>query len=208
MIERNGGNETIWRKRTSDSLDHSFEIKVIKFTLLRSGALWGLLPVAIDRRCNEEDHGNEDSRNDDVKRNLVFPLKAYRADFPLAFSEFDLKKTRNFERRVKLVRTTVIKTWGEQSLTSSSMASELVSLRWRLEVDLGRLEGATRNNLSSSRIVTTHCSSPTNAWASLAVMALEKPRPCNTEAMKQWFFRKHKSPVTETKPSYIIFTVK
>lgn len=92
------------------------------------------------------------------------------------------------------------KTWGEQSLTSSSMASELVSLRWRLEVDLGGLEGATRNNLSSSRIVTTHCSSPTNAWASLAVMALEKPRPCNTEAMKQWFFRKHNHQLLKQNP--------
>lgn len=61
------------------------------------------------------------------------------------------------------------------------MASELVSLRWRLEVDLGGLEGATRNNLSSSRIVTKHGSSPTNAWASLAVIALEKPRPCTIE---------------------------
>lgn len=55
------------------------------------------------------------------------------------------------------------------------MASELVSLRWRLVEDLGGLEGATRNSLSYSRIVTTQGSSPTNAWASEAVMALEKP---------------------------------
>lgn len=91
------------------SLDHSFEIKVIKFTLLQSGALGGLLPVAIDRHCNEEHHGNQDSRNDDVKRNLVFPLKANRANIPLSVSEFDLKKTRKVEHRVKLVRITVIK---------------------------------------------------------------------------------------------------
>lgn len=88
---------------------HYFEIKVIKFTLLQSGALRGLLPVAIDRHHNEEYHGNEDSRNDDVKRNLIFSLKANRADFPLSFSEYDLKKTRNVERRVKLVRITGIK---------------------------------------------------------------------------------------------------
>lgn len=172
----------------SYSLDHSFEIKVIKFTLLQSGALRGLLPVAIDRHCNEEHHGNEDSRNDDVKRNLVFPLKANRADIPLSVAEYDLKKTRNIERRVKLVRITMIKACAEQFLTVSSIASELVSLRWRLEVDLGGLEvdlggleGATRNSLSSSRIVTGHDTSPTNARASLAVMALEKPLPCITE---------------------------
>ncbi len=163
------------------SLDHIFEIKVIKFTLLQSGALRGLLPVAVDRHCNEKDHGNEDSRNDDVKRNLVFPLKANRADFPLSVAEYDLKKTRCIERRVKLVRITVIKACAEQFLTVSSIASELVSLGWRLKLDSGGLEGATRNSLSSSRIVTGHNTSPTNAWASLAVMALEKPLPCITE---------------------------
>ncbi len=94
--------------------------------------------------------------------------------------------------RVKLVRITVIKACAEQFLTVSSIASELVSLRWRLEVDSGGLEGATRNSLSSSRIVTGHNTSPTNARASLAVMALEKPLPCITE--KQWSSYWNQSP--------------
>lgn len=62
-------------------------------------------------------------------------------------------------------------------VTVRSKGSELVSLRWRLERALGWVDGASRNSLSSCRMVTLQDASPTNAWASSAVMALLKPRP-------------------------------
>ncbi len=63
-------------------------------------------------------------------------------------------------------------------LTVKSSSSGRVSLRWRLERARGGVEGGSRNSLSSWSVLTTQRTSPTKAWASLAVIALENPRPC------------------------------
>lgn len=63
-------------------------------------------------------------------------------------------------------------------LTIRSSSSGRVSLRWRLERARGGVGGGSRNSLSSWSVLTRQETSPTNAWASLAVIALENPRPC------------------------------
>lgn len=63
-------------------------------------------------------------------------------------------------------------------LTVKSSNSGRVSLRWRLERARGGVEGGSRNSLSSWSVLTKHGTSPTKAWASLFVIALENPRPC------------------------------
>lgn len=72
-------------------------------------------------------------------------------------------------------------------LTVKSSSSGRVSRRCRLERARGGVEGGSRKSFSSCSVLTKHGTSPTNAWASLAVMALEKPRPCK-ERLK---FSKH-----------------
>ena len=62
-------------------------------------------------------------------------------------------------------------------LTSRSSGSELVSRRCRLERAIGWVVGGSRNILSSFRVLTTQGTSPTKAWASFSVMALENPCP-------------------------------
>lgn len=61
--------------------------------------------------------------------------------------------------------------------TRRSRGSDVVSLLCLLERDLGVVVGGSRNSLSSWRVFTLQDTSPTNASASFAVIALEKPRP-------------------------------
>lgn len=63
-------------------------------------------------------------------------------------------------------------------LTIKSSSSGRVSLRCRLERALGVVAGGSRNSFSSWRVLTRQETSPTNPWASLAVIALENPWPC------------------------------
>lgn len=63
-------------------------------------------------------------------------------------------------------------------LTIKSSSSGRVSRRCRLERARGGVEGGSRKSFSSCSVLTKQGTSPTNAWASLAVMALENPRPC------------------------------
>ncbi len=65
-------------------------------------------------------------------------------------------------------------------LTTRSSGLELVSLLCLLDRALGTVDGGSRNNLSSCNVFTVHWASPTNACASFAVIALEKPRPWDT----------------------------
>lgn len=64
-----------------------------------------------------------------------------------------------------------------QEPTRRSRGSDVVSLLCLLERDLGVVVGGSRNSLSSWRVFTLQDTSPTNASASFAVIALEKPRP-------------------------------
>lgn len=67
---------------------------------------------------------------------------------------------------------------GSSYLTIKSSSSGRVSRRCRLERARGGVEGGSRKSFSSCSVLTKQGTSPTNAWASLAVMALENPRPC------------------------------
>lgn len=67
-------------------------------------------------------------------------------------------------------------------LTVSSNSSDRVSLRCLLDRACGAVEGGSRKSLSSCSVFTGQGTSPTKAWASVAVMALEKPRPCRGKA--------------------------
>ncbi len=81
-------------------------------------------------------------------------------------------------------------------LTSRSSGSEPVSLLCLLDRALGTVDGGSRNNLSSCNVFTLHWASPTNACASFAVIALEKPRPWDTaktcyereKPLSEWHF--------------------
>lgn len=66
---------------------------------------------------------------------------------------------------------------GNWEPTRRSRGSDVVSLRCLLERDLGAVVGGSKNSLSSWRVFTLQDTSPTNASASFAVMALENPRP-------------------------------
>lgn len=66
-------------------------------------------------------------------------------------------------------------------LTVRSSSSGQVSLRCRLERARGGVDGGSRNSLSSWSELTWQGTSPTKAWASLAVMAMENPLPCRGE---------------------------
>lgn len=83
---------------------------------------------------------------------------------------------------------------GCRSLTTRSSGSEPVSLLCLLDRALGVVEGGSRNNLSSCNVFTLHGASPTNACASFAVIALEKPRPWDSKNT----FRAWKNPVWMT----------
>lgn len=81
-------------------------------------------------------------------------------------------------------------------LTSRSSGLETVSLLCLLDRALGTVDGGSRNNLSSCNVFTLHWASPTNACASFAVIALEKPRPWDTakhvyereKPLSEWHF--------------------
>lgn len=47
-------------------------------------------PVAVDGDGDDEQHGHDDSGDDDVERQIMIGLVLHRADHPLAFAELDL----------------------------------------------------------------------------------------------------------------------
>lgn len=64
--------------------DSSYEINVTP-THQRSD-----LPVAVDGDSDDEQHGHDDSRDDDVERQIIFLLVLHRAHHPLPFPKLDL----------------------------------------------------------------------------------------------------------------------
>lgn len=48
------------------------------------------LPVAVDRDRNDEQHGHNDSRDDDVEWQLILLLVLHRAHHPLPVPKLDL----------------------------------------------------------------------------------------------------------------------
>lgn len=147
----------------------------------RSHLVRSYLPIAVHRHNNKQQHGQDHRWDDDVQRNLVLLLVAHGAHVPLSMAKLYLmggRKTRSWAKGWEKwsVKPQTLE-WNPE-LTTRSMVSELVSLRWRLVWDLGGVWGASRNSLSSCRTVTMQLWSPTNACASEAVMALSRPWPC------------------------------
>lgn len=59
------------------------------------------VPVAVDRDGDDEHHGHNDSRDDDVERQVVLRLVLDRTNHPLPFPELDLWVNREKGGRVR-----------------------------------------------------------------------------------------------------------
>lgn len=49
------------------------------------------IPVAVDRNSDDEQHGQNDRRDDDVERRFALTLVLHRANHPLSLPKFDLR---------------------------------------------------------------------------------------------------------------------
>lgn len=91
-------------------------------------------PVAVDRDANDKQHGHDDSRDDDIERQIVLFLVLHKTDHPLPFAKLDLWINTTTKEHTLVHKCT--DTWRVIIASSGTMCTQRSFIRKLFRMDI------------------------------------------------------------------------